>query len=94
VAYPNRDTYFGPYAAPGVKSGLGLYVAASGAAFIGQHGGGQTGTSSSGSQPGRRCGFGLMVLPDGGQYKGGFRDDRFEGQVRCWVQLAHAALVA
>lgn len=69
VAYPNRDTFFGPYAA-GAKAGTGLYVAASGAAYVGQYAGG------------KRCGFGLMVLPDGGLYKGGFKDDRFEGQVR------------
>lgn len=70
VAYPNRDTYFGPYAA-GAKSGTGLYVAASGAAYAGQYAGG------------KRCGFGVMVLPDGGLYKGAFKDDKFDGQVRC-----------
>jgi hypothetical protein len=68
VAYPNRDTYFGPYAA-GAKEGTGLYVAANGSAYVGQFVGG------------KRCGFGLMVLPDGGLYKGGFKDDKFEGQV-------------
>jgi hypothetical protein len=69
VAYPNRDTYFGPYAA-GAKAGTGLYVAATGAGYVGQY------------AAGKRSGFGLMILPDGGLYKGGFREDKFEGQVR------------
>jgi hypothetical protein len=68
VAYPNRDTYFGPYAA-GAKAGTGLYVAANGAAYVGQY------------AAGKRSGFGLMILPDGGLYKGGFKDDKFDGQV-------------
>lgn len=85
VAYPNRDTYFGPYAA-GAKSGTGLYVAASGAAYAGQYAGG------------KRCGFGLMVLPDGGLYKGGFKDDKFDGQVRScclgWAAWTHCCYLA
>lgn len=72
VAYPNRDTYFGPYAA-GAKAGTGLYVAANGAAYMGQYAGG------------KRSGFGLMILPDGGLYKGGFKEDKFEGQVCGWM---------
>lgn len=68
VAYPNRDTYFGPYAA-GAKAGVGLYVSATGACYIGQY------------ADGKRGGYGLMILPDGGLYKGGFKADKFEGQV-------------
>jgi hypothetical protein len=68
VAYPNRDTYFGPYAA-NAKAGTGLYVAANGAGYVGQY------------AAGKRSGFGLMILPDGGLYKGGFRNDKFDGQV-------------
>lgn len=68
MAYTNRDTYFGPYAA-GAKAGTGLYVAANGAGYVGQY------------AAGKRSGFGLMILPDGGLYKGGFKEDKFEGQV-------------
>jgi hypothetical protein len=80
VAFPNRDTYFGPYAAAGggVKAGTGLYVGANGAAYVGQYAGGL------------RAGFGVMALPDGGMYRGGFRADKFEGQVRGCVVVAGA----
>lgn len=68
MAFPNRDTYFGGYAAD-AKAGLGLYVFANGGAYIGQYKGG------------KRHGQGLMILPDGGLYRGGFVADKFEGQV-------------
>jgi hypothetical protein len=69
VSFPNRDTYFGGYAAD-AKSGLGLYVFANGGAYVGQY------------ESGKRQGQGLMILPDGGLYMGSFAADKFEGQVR------------
>jgi hypothetical protein len=82
VAFPNRDTYFGGYAAD-AKSGLGLYVFANGGAYVGQYEGG------------KRQGQGLMILPDGGLYRGSFAADKFEGQVRVFhLFLAATGCVA
>ncbi|KAF6261919.1 hypothetical protein COO60DRAFT_1678673 [Scenedesmus sp. NREL 46B-D3] len=67
VSFPNRDTYYGGYAAD-AKAGLGLYVFANGGAYVGQY------------EAGKRQGQGLMIMPDGGLYRGGFVADKFEGQ--------------